>query len=295
MMKHRFVEKIIFIVISSAVLTGCAKKDNYCGDPDTLNQIQTMILKDLKESSKLTIRIISTQKNDADAGKENDEKSCKGTAEIGIREEVVKKFTEYNNLLGTELGVKFQNSNTNPYQFGFQFQLIKNEMNQGNAISAKWENLDDKINFIPIQEFDKIDQNINKIPLAKINREFEKWLQSDQRTANEVKKYVESKDRIIFKGCNKIMDMEKQTPQLNVFCDYENEAGGVTTVTVFQKPAVKILKNMSEDSSPIVGMYAAESISNLPMRMTKITGEELKNYLESNSRVDYSEHKSDLY
>ena len=294
-MKSRKIYTALFICLI-ALLSGCSKEKSACGDEGNINQLQTMFKKNLDNPDKLNVKIISTQKNESEENKDLKDKSCKGTAEIGINEEILKKFLAYNETLNKELGVKFQDLNLKPYQFHFTFQLLKNEMTNNDTISAKWEALKDKIDYTPINLYEKIDNNLTRIPFAKINQEVQKWLQADQRIAKDVKTYMNTKESLKFKYCSKVMDMEKDIPDLNVFCFYENEGGELITVTSIPQPLAKIAKSTSDN--PILSLFAGNLAGigqNLPMKMTKLKDDELKNYFESDLKVEFSEAKSDLY
>jgi hypothetical protein len=286
----------IFAIVLIVQLCGCAKEKNLCGDPKTINQLEEILKKNFDEPEKLSVKIIFTQKSKKENNKNEIEGACKGSAEISVRDDILKKFNQYNELIKKELGVQYDASIMKPYQFDFEFQILKNEASGGRTISTQWEKLGDKVDYTPIRIFDKIDYYIQNIPLAKLNIEVEKWLENDSRIVKDWKNYIDSKEELKIKSCSKVMDMEKDVPDLNIFCFYENAGGELTTVSSIPQPLAKLAKNASDN--PIVGLIAGNLAGiglNLPIKMTKLKDEEMKNYFNSDLRIEFSELKSHLY
>jgi hypothetical protein len=284
-------KKIIFIIIFlTSIVSGCAEKKSICGDPEVVSALPAMLKDKLKYEKFVSIKILSTQKDESAA---KDQRKCKGIAEAMLRDDVIEKFENYNKIIMKELGVGWQDINLKPHQFEFNFEIKKNEMTGGDATTATWKTFEQNINYIPVELFEKIDENLKKIPFAKINKELEKWMRSSERTVQETYNYIDSMDKLPLKQCTKIMDMQSNPPTLDIFCTFENSGGIFKTVSSIPKPEVALFKALMDE--PLFAMFGGKSTNNLPMKSEKLNEDELKNYLASKIRIEFSEANSELY
>lgn len=278
------------IILTFVLIFGCAEKKSVCGDQEIVSSLPAILKDKLKHEDFVSINILSTQKDESAT---KDQRKCKGIAEAMLRDDVIKKFQNYNQTLMKELGVSWQDVNLKPHQFEFTFEIKKNEITGGDTTTATWKTFEHNLNYIPVELFETIDENLQKIPLAKINKEIEKWMESNERNVQELYNYIDSKDELPLKYCSKVMDMESDPPTLDIFCTFENAGGIFKTVSSIPKPEAALYKALMNE--PLFAMFGGKGTNGLPMKLEKLNDDELKNYLGSKIKIEFSESKSDLY